>query len=423
MAQRLPPGDNWFQNETLVAWQRGLGRPLEPREAASLAVQLCDAAIQRLEGPPHRRRMHIAPDTIRVRMNAEGRTAVALLDNESHTVYATSYVTSTGEHGSFAGNIRETQGTLNESTHVYNIGAILYQLATGQPPLPGAERPRADAVNPRVSRALANTIEQAMAYDPQVRFGSVVQLRAALQEVMPRPATTTTGSGEGDGGWIVLMAFLAITVFAFFVWQGGQDGAATNSTGGVPPVLPTALPATPTPDGVATLTAADGQFQTIVEAQAGELPAMAAEPSMVRVAGPLADFAIVAVFVNPPTPSWDYGFAFRRSDTEHYRLSIASDGQWRLVFRTEGPAAGSSSDGWVSDGAATGLLTEPGAANNVGLLVVGQFGCLFINEQRVTPLDLGIKIAPGDVYVAAGLSSGANGAAVSYSELNVRGPK
>ena len=118
MAQRLPPGDNWFENETLVAWQRGLGRPLEPQEAASLAVQLCDAAIQRLEGPPYRRRMHIAPDTIRVRMNAEGRTAVALLDNESHTVYATSYVTSTGEYGSFAGNIRETQGTLNEGHSV-----------------------------------------------------------------------------------------------------------------------------------------------------------------------------------------------------------------------------------------------------------------------------------------------------------------
>ncbi len=441
MAQSLPPGDNWPRviyetgsNRSTQTWLGDVVLPLEPQEAVRLICQVCDDVIERHNGPVDRHRMHIAPHTISIMLDTEGQPHAYLLDDPGAGAFVRSSVSS---GGMFIESVAGTwpppvsSATTDERTHINQIGELLYQLVTGQRPIRGAERPRADALAPNVPRALADVIERAMAHDPQARFGSVVELRAALLDALPRPVPTTGGTGTSDDGWIVVMGFIVVAVVGFLVWLGSQGGTTTNLTGGVPPVLPTAPPvlptappATATPDAVATLTAAEGQFKPLVEAQAGELPATAAGPSPVLVAGPLADFSIVAVFVNPPTPGWDYGFAFRHNAMEHYRLSIASDGQWRLVFRTEDPAVpGYAVERPVAQGTATGLLLEPGAANEVRLLVSGPYGRLSINNNAGAPFDLRLKVAAGDVYVAAGMNSAANGAVVPYRDVNVRGPE
>jgi serine/threonine protein kinase len=70
-------------------------------------------------------------------------------------------------------------------TDIYALGATLYFLLTGQKPLPATDRyreqlPGPQQLNPAISTQLSSAVMMAMAMEPEDRFQSVADLKAAL---------------------------------------------------------------------------------------------------------------------------------------------------------------------------------------------------------------------------------------------------
>jgi WD40 repeat protein/tRNA A-37 threonylcarbamoyl transferase component Bud32 len=84
-------------------------------------------------------------------------------------------------------------GRIDERTDVYGLGAILYELLTGQPPYPGEDTtevlgrlrerppPRPKLVRPRVPLALEAICLRAMARDPKDRYQSATEVAREVQ--------------------------------------------------------------------------------------------------------------------------------------------------------------------------------------------------------------------------------------------------
>jgi len=428
----------WKGGRTLATWLAEKNNLADPLEVAHLMMQVCSAVEHLHQGQPPIIHKHIEPGNIGLGKDAEGHLIAFLREygmadhEQSRFMHSTSPLPTTVRG---APELFSLFGTTDERTDIYAIGATLYELATGQRPTSGQHRhlyrgqvERADLVRSEVSRPLADVIERAMRLDAGERYASVAELRTALEEATQLPDK----SGEIWAAVIVALVLMAALLWGFTSWDGppalAQATPDSIGAGGVQPtvVLPTPLPTVPptaTPDIVATLTTAEALLQPIAGPLAGELPTTAAGPGAVRAAGPLADFAVEAVFVNPGAPPWGYGFAFRHNETGHFRLSVASDGTWLLTYRTEDPAVpGYFAETTVAQGAAT-LALGAGETNLVHLLVAGPYGVVTINGQPVAQVSLWAKGEAGDVYIAAGLRGAANEAAVAYRELVVRGPQ
>lgn len=434
----------WKGGRTLATWLAEQNNQPDPQEAVRLMLQVCRAVKHLHDGQPGLIHKHIKPGSIGLVDNAEGKPSAFLREYGMTDLEQSWFMHSVAP---FSANTRDAPelsslfGTTDARTDVYAIGATLYELVTGQRPTSGQHRhlfrsqvDRADVVRPQVPRQLADVIERAMKLDAGERYASVGELSEALEEAIEPQRSD-------DWCWILIVGLLLIAIGALWVvsWNdapavaqvttgsvstpSGTDGGAAQPTAALVVLLPT-LPPTATPDPVATLTAADAAFVSLSEPSTGLLPATADRPGDTQLSGSLTDFAVEAIFINPDSAAWDYGFAFRHDGNHHYRLNVASDGTWEVIYCTEEPGRPLCySRSFLANGAVNGLAIGPGQENRLRLLVAGTYGAVFVNEQQVTLLNLVGPTDGGALFVAAGLRTNANPAAVTYRDLFVRGPQ
>lgn len=436
----------WNGGRTLAGWLAEHNNVVEPRRAVEMLLPICRAVADLHVAEGHEGRggdqyrlihNYITLDDIGLRHDQQGHLQTFLRDYTTSYAESRYQITSATtwriEQISGPGQFDDTHRR-DAPTDVYALGEALYQLVTDRQPVSIVERrrdlaqvARADAVNPAVSRRLADAIEQAMALNPQQRFASPAVLGTALEEAIRLPARPATGNSTGEGGvWLVpLLAVAAIVAVFVMVTNSIDTPTATQPTpagigGGV--AQPTPLPPTATPDAVATLTAADGAYVTLIGPVDGVVPATTDRPGDVLISESLTDFAVEAVFVNPDSPTWDYGFAFRHDSLHHFRLSVASDGTWAVTYCNEAPKQPLCfAPSFVGNGVANGLALGTGQTNRLRLLVAGTYGVVFVNEQQVALFNLFGPTDGSALFAAAGLRANANPTPVAYRDLIVRG--
>ena len=110
------------------------------------------------------------------------------------------------------------------------------------------------------------------------------------------------------------------------------------------------------------------------------------------------NFIAEATFVNPFAASvneWDYGFSFRTNGSFKYWLVISSEGNWQLADRQ-----GSADDEvTVDDGDLLNLNLGANERNSVRLIVLGNLGYFFINDEFIQSLDVSNNVDSGDIEV------------------------
>lgn len=166
----------------------------------------------------------------------------------------------------------------------------------------------------------------------------------------------------------------------------------------------------------AALTAQVMQQHPLAGPLAGELPQAVGAASLSAAGIAAENFLVSAAVDNPGAASeqpWDFGVVFReQASGDHYRLTIASDGRWKLQIGTQ-PA--------LSGGTLPALNFASGASNRITLLVNGKSGAFAVNGAFVSELDLSALAGPSDVWLGTGFNRAAvqPGAVTRYAEFTV----
>jgi hypothetical protein len=113
------------------------------------------------------------------------------------------------------------------------------------------------------------------------------------------------------------------------------------------------------------------------------------------------DFIVEATFYNPYSSGegkWDYGFLFRRSkDGKMYGICVTSDGEWSYDLIT---GEKKENIGFNKLDVRTGA----NQANHLRLIVIGEEGWFFVNEE-VMPLSVDGLTGIGNIDIATGIIS------------------
>jgi tetratricopeptide (TPR) repeat protein len=211
--------------------------PLDLDDALEIAGQLCEALeAVHAAGLLHR---DLKPDNV---MLTEG-LSVVLTDfglAKDLEVAASVELSKTGVLIGTPGYWAPEQAA-GESRHsdartdVYGVGATLYGLLTGQAPIQAPSMteaiiatleqkpPRPRKLRPDLPPDLERVLLQCLEKEPERRYASIAELRAALEDVDLRPA-----AGPRPGAWIAAGALGVLSVGALTLWLA--SGPAPNPT-------------------------------------------------------------------------------------------------------------------------------------------------------------------------------------------------
>ena len=150
--------------------------PLPVNEALDIALQLCDALIHAHDsGFIHR---DVKPENLLI--TAEG--AVKLSDFDIAKIATSSAVTRVGQRLGTAYFMSPEQlrgqPDLDARSDVFSVGAVLYEMVTGEVPAGHFGHPSEQ--NPDLPRRLGSVILKALARDRGARYASIQELREAL---------------------------------------------------------------------------------------------------------------------------------------------------------------------------------------------------------------------------------------------------
>jgi serine/threonine-protein kinase len=221
------------------------GRPLNPRRAIDLAVQLADAlADAHAAGIVHR---DIKSGTIIV--TPRGNAKILDFGLATWTAGGANRERASLEMRGSATGVGSVLGTaaymspeqalgepLDHRTDVFSLGIVLFEMLTGTLPFPGtttaalalqivqAPAPAPSAVNGAVPRELDAIVSKALAKSPDQRYASAATMAADLRAVAAmldaRSATSEPAAaplavrpaGRSYAGWVVFVLVLAALV-------------------------------------------------------------------------------------------------------------------------------------------------------------------------------------------------------------------
>lgn len=206
-----PGGLSFFTMEyvdgiSLAQLLKKKGGRLPADKALGLITQVLDTLAYAHQHGTHR---HLTPINVMVR--ATGR--IALLNFGLSTTHSSSGLPVEQAHFDLdyyqAPEQRENAGAADPRTDLYAVGAILYQMLSGEVPLADALPP--SRVHPEVPKALDRVVMRALAENPEERFQSAAEMKEALERAGRAGNSTFFWLGAG------LLVLLAGAMAAYFL--------------------------------------------------------------------------------------------------------------------------------------------------------------------------------------------------------------
>jgi beta-lactam-binding protein with PASTA domain len=236
------------------------GGPMDPASAIEIVVQILRAAkFAHRRGIIHR---DLKPHN--VILDEEGRAKVTdfgIARAGASDMTLTGSIMGTAQYLS----PEQAQGkTVSETSDLYAVGIVLYELLTGRVPFDGetavsialmqvsAQAPRPSALNPAVSSVLDAVVARALAKDPAERYGDADEFIAALEQAR---AGESPLSALADGPVLSVLPASPATLAASSA--GGPPPARALST--VPLAAAVSAPTTVGPSTGALLLPAAGE--------------------------------------------------------------------------------------------------------------------------------------------------------------------
>jgi len=196
----------YVEGETLADVLKREG-PLEPPRAVAIAEDVATA----LEAAHDKGLVHRDVKPGNVMIDGEGR--VKVMDFGIARAVADDTLTQTGLVLGTASYLspEQAQGSpVDARSDIYSLGCVLYEMLTGRPPFPGDSpvaiayrhvneeaRPPSE-VAPTVPREVDAVVMRALAKDPDERFPTAEELRAALDAALGGPDTAPIAPAGGD---------------------------------------------------------------------------------------------------------------------------------------------------------------------------------------------------------------------------------
>lgn len=214
--------------QTMVDEASAEGRRLDEKQVLEWARQLCDALEYLHSQDPPVLHRDIKPANIR--LSASG--LVKLVDFGLVKVMVPDQTrTVTVVHGRGTASYTPLEQYGGETGHtdtradIYGLGATLYHLLTGQPPLPAKDRflrpnalPPAQELNPRLSERTDAVISWALAMHPDDRPSSIAEFRAALLGKGRFPQPFTWGGALRANAGLLALALLLLAAAAYLTY-------------------------------------------------------------------------------------------------------------------------------------------------------------------------------------------------------------